>query len=89
MAQAIIDKLKKSVTTQTQFDFTFHLSNYKSVRIYYSKSYKEYVVSLNLGNSKKFIINKSMWKIFKIFYPLIDRKLNNGEEQLVNSRRSI
>ena len=80
MAQAMIDKLKKNVSTQTQFDFTFNLTNYKTVRIYYSKSYKEYVVSLNLGNSKKFIITKSMWKIFKIYYPLIEKILENGKE---------
>lgn len=82
MAQAMIDKFKKikSVSTQTksELDFTFFLSNYKSVRIYYSKSYKDYVVSLNLGNSKKFIITKSMWKTFNIYYPLIDRVLRNG-----------
>ena len=77
---AMIDKLKKNVSTQTQFDFTFNLTNYKTVRIYYSKSYKEYVVSLNLGNSKKFIITKSMWKIFKIYYPLIEKILENGKE---------
>ena len=76
----MIDKLKKNVSTQTQFDFTFNLTNYKTVRIYYSKSYKEYVVSLNLGNSKKFIITKSMWKIFKIYYPLIEKILENGKE---------
>ena len=75
MAQAMIDKLKKS----SKFDFTFNLSNYKSVRIYYSKSYKDYVVSFNLGNSKKFIVTKSMWKTFKIFYPLINKFLQNGD----------
>lgn len=81
MAQAMIDqfKKKKSVSTQTQLDFTFFLSNYKSVRIYFSKSYKDNVVSLNLGNSKKFIITKSMWKTFNIYYPLIDKVLRNGE----------
>ena len=80
----MIDKLKKSVSTQTELDFTFFLSDYKSVRLYYSKSYKDYVVSLNLGNSKKFIITKSMWKTFKIYYPLIDKVLQNGDEQLVH-----
>lgn len=80
MAQAMIDKFKKSASTQTEFDFTFFLSNYKSVRIYYSKSYKDYVVSFNLGNSKKFIVTKSMWKILKIYYPLINKYLQNGAE---------
>jgi hypothetical protein len=82
MAQIMIEreKLKKSVSTQTQIDFTFHLSNYKSVRIYFSKSYKDYVLSLNLGNSKKFIITKFMWTIFKIYYPFIDQILQNGKK---------
>jgi hypothetical protein len=84
MAQIMIDrqKFKKSVSTQTgsQIDFTFHLSNYKSVRIYFSKSYKDYVLSLNLGNSKKFIITKYMWTIFKIYYPFIDQVLQNGKK---------
>ena len=80
MAQAMIDKLKKSTSTQTEFDFTFFLSNYKSVRIYFSKSYKDYVVSFNLGNSKKFIVTKSMWKILRIYYPLINKYLLNGPE---------
>lgn len=80
MAQAMIDKLKKSASTQTEFDFTFFLSNYKSVRIYFSKSYKDYVVSFNLGISKKFIVTKSMWKILRIYYPLINKYLQNGPE---------
>ena len=86
----MIDKLKKkSVSTQTQLDFTFYLSDYKSVRLYYSKSYKDYVLSLALGNSKKFIITKSMWKIFKIYYPLIDKVLQNGDEQMANRSGSF
>ena len=80
MVQAMIDKLKKSASTQTEFDFTFFLSNYKIVRIYFSKSYKDYVVSFNLGNSKKFIVTKSMWKILRIYYPLINKYLQNGPE---------
>jgi hypothetical protein len=83
MAQAMIDKFKitKTASTQTdKIDFTFHLSNYKSVRIYYSKSYKDFVLSLNLGNSKKYIITKFMWKIFKIYYPFIDKVLQNGQQ---------
>ena len=86
----MIDKLKKkSVSTQTQLDFTFYLSDYKSVRLYYSKSYKDYVLSLALGNSKKIIITKSMWKIFKIYYPLIDKVLQNGDEQMANRSGSF
>ena len=84
MAQAMIDlrtKLKKNVSTQTQesIDFFFKFTNYKSARIYHSKSYKDYVLSLNLGHSKKFIITKSMWKKFNIYYPFIDSVLNHGK----------
>ena len=82
MAQAYVDKYKlqkKNISTQTSdgIDFTFFLSNYKSVRLYKSKSYKGYVLSLNLGNSKKFIITKQMWKTFKIYFPHIDKILSN------------
>lgn len=79
----MIDKIKltKTVSTQTgdKIDFTFNLTNYKTVRIYYSKSYKDYVVSLNLGKSKKFIITKSMWIIFNLYYQFIDKILRNGQ----------
>lgn len=83
MAQAMIDNLKykKKLSSKSEhlktFDFTFNFTNYKSVRIYYSKSYRDFVLSLNLGNSKKFIITKSMWKIFKIYFSLIDKLLSN------------
>ena len=83
MAQAMIDlKLKKrNISTQTSdsFDFTFNLTNTKSVRIFKSKSYKDFVLCLNLGCSKKFIITKAMWKIFCIYLPLINNVLVNKE----------
>lgn len=81
MAQAMIEKykIKRHISTQTgdMFDFTFHLSKTKSVRLYKSKSYKDYVLCLNLGTSKKFIFTKVMWKTFLIYLPLINSTLNN------------
>ena len=59
MAQAMIEiRLKKKDTsTQTgdNFDFTFLLSKTKTVRLYKSRSYKDYVLSLSLNRSKKLI----------------------------------
>ncbi|CAF1038151.1 unnamed protein product [Brachionus calyciflorus] len=77
MAQAMIEMRSKKKTTSTQtgdnLDFTFLLSKTKTVRMYKSRSYKDYVLSLSLNRSKKLIITKSMWKIFKIYVPLIDK----------------
>lgn len=74
-------KTKRNISTQTKdsFDFTFKLSDTKTVRIYKSKSYKDFVLCLNLGSSKKFIISKAMWKIFCIYFPLINNILVNKE----------
>ena len=83
MAQAMIDIKNKMRNNSTQtgdsFDFTFFLSNTKSIRLYKSKSYKDFVLCLNLGKSKKFIITKEMWKIFKIYIPLINNTLSNKD----------
>jgi len=79
MAQAMIEMRFKKKTTSTQtgdnFDFTFLLSKTKTARLYKSRSYKDYVLSLSLNKSKKLIITKSMWKIFKIYLPLIEKLL--------------
>ena len=64
MAQAAIDRLKrekpllKNASTDTNDkNISISISNSKSVQVYYSKSYKEYIVSFNVG-SKKFIFTK-------------------------------
>ncbi|CAF1114241.1 unnamed protein product [Brachionus calyciflorus] len=78
MAQAMIEmRFKKNTSTQTadNFDYTFLLSKTKTVRLYKSRSYKDYVLSLSLNKSKKLIVTKSMWNIFKIYIPLIDKLL--------------
>lgn len=68
--------VKKSVSTQTghreSMEFQISLSENKRARIFYSKSYKEYVLSFNYTNCKKFIVSKSMWKIFRIHFNRID-----------------
>ena len=39
---------------------------------------KLYIV-FNLSSSKKFIITRQMWKIFKTYLPLIEKVLTNGK----------
>ena len=64
----------KNATVQTehsQQDFVVHLTNKKSIRVYYSNAYKEIVISFNFG-TKSFIFTKLMWFIFKKHLPFID-----------------
>ena len=78
MAQAMLDAKKKNFTrtiasqTGEDTEFCIQLSNSKSVQLYYSKSYKKYVVSFNFGNYKKYIITKQMWLVLRKFIPQID-----------------
>lgn len=78
MAQAMLDAKKKNYTrtiasqTGEDTEFCIQLSKSKSVQLYYSKSYKKYVVSFNFGNYKKYIITKQMWLVLRKFIPQID-----------------
>jgi hypothetical protein len=57
MAQATIDRFKrekhllKNASTDTNDkNISISISYSKSVQVYYSKSYKEYIVSFNIGS---------------------------------------
>ena len=82
MAQAMIDlkriKEKRSISTQTGIssEFCISLTRSKIARLYYSESYKDYVLCFSFSNSKKFIISKSMWKILRSHINQIDNELN-------------
>ena len=82
MAQAMIEKLKKlqsrDVATQTGnfLDFYVNLSKTKHFKLYYSESYKDMVLALNINNSKSFIITRQMWKIFREHINQIDKTLS-------------
>ena len=76
MAQAQIDFFKKQLEktnnnkiTQTEIDYSIQLNETKHARIYYSKAYKDYVLSFN-------IITRDMWKIFKLNIIQFDSILN-------------
>jgi hypothetical protein len=76
MAQALVDKLKYLKTTSTQTsdkELEIQLSHTKIVKVYYSKAFKEYVVSFNLGNSKKFVISRSKWFFLRKYLETIDK----------------
>ena len=80
MAQAQIDRIKflKNVAVQkdNNNEMTINLSKSKKFRMYYSKSYKDYVITFNFTNCRKFLISRSMWKIFRKYINIIDGELN-------------
>ena len=76
MAQAMINNRKKyqDIGTQTG-DFNercITISDTKQIRLYYSKSYKDYIVSFDLNKSKKFILSKKKWLLFRQHIEEID-----------------
>lgn len=79
MAQAMLDRLKvkKDIATQTGdlHEFQINLSENKNIRVYYSKTYKSHILSLNFGNCKKYIITKPMWKKLRVHLDRINNIL--------------
>ena len=82
MAQAQVNFLKKkiyrdaSTDTSDQKSISITLSHSKSVKVYYSKAFKEFVVSFELG-SKKFVFSKKKWLYFRNFLEQIDEIIIN------------
>ena len=68
----------RHIATQTGSDdeFFFHLNRKKTARVYYSTVYKYIVLSLNLGSSKSFIIDKSSWIAIKNNIEEINKRFN-------------
>ena len=73
MAQKMIDLKKKQlcrqVETQTENllspDFRIQLTKNKYMKLYKSKCYNDFILTLNVNESKKIVITKSMWKIIR------------------------
>ena len=82
MARAQVDFLKKkiykdaSTDTNDKKSISITLSHSKSVKVYYSKAFKEFVVSFELG-SKKFVFSKKKWLYFRNFLEQIDEIIIN------------
>ena len=76
MSQKEVNLRINSISTQTEeidHDLTVELEPTKTITLRKSKFYKDYVVSFNLGASKKFIINKQGWLLFRNHIKEIDR----------------
>jgi len=75
-----IQKLNtKSTQTNDDHEICITLSDTKKIHLYKSKSYKSYVLSFDLGSSKKFIINKEKWMLFRKHIEEIDEIMTNNE----------
>ena len=78
MAQKMVDERKRYMESLKSLHIKEELSNTKCYELYYSKSYKDHVLSFNScikstkNEYKKFIITKSMWKKIKKNFLLID-----------------
>ena len=66
----------KSTQTGESVEFMVFLDRTKTMRLYYSESYKDFVLCLHFSNNKKYIINKRMWKKFRLYIPHIEHVLN-------------
>jgi hypothetical protein len=78
-AQIIQHRLNSLVSKATQtgdiVEFCIQLNKNKRARLYYSESYKDYVLAFNINQSKSFILTRSMWKKFKKHLKNIDNEL--------------
>ena len=81
MAQAMLNlraKINASTQTGDSIEFFVYLSKTKTLHLYWSESYKDYVVCLNFSNCKKYIITRLMWKKFRNYINQIDHVLNTN-----------
>ena len=77
MTQRQVDIYKQQLFSNvSDKNLSIIFSQSKKIEVYYSKSYKEFVLSFNLG-SKKFIIDKKKWIYFRLFLNKIDETLVN------------
>ncbi len=69
----------KAVSTQTENteEFCVFIGSNKTFRVYFSKTYNEFVLSFNFGNSKKYILTSEMWIKFREYIHTIDKILTN------------
>ena len=75
MAQAMLRRRStKEIAVQTGdlYEFFGFFSKTKTIRLYWSAKFREYIVSLHFSNNKKYIIRKNEWKRLKKFFTDID-----------------
>lgn len=83
MAQKMIEIKRKEdlreigIQTEDKIELDCHiqLTKNKYIKLYKSKCFNEYILSLNINKSKKIVVTKSMWKIIKANIKQIDGAL--------------
>ena len=85
MAQAQITQMLQKLTmiskasqTGERHELFVQLDKTKSMHIYYSQPYKDYVICLNFSNCKRYIITRSMWFLFRNHFDYINNVFNSG-----------
>ena len=76
--QTISQTNSVGVQTGLNDELSITLSHSKKIHLYYSKSYRDFVLSFNLGKSKKFIITKKKWMLFRKFINQIDETMTKN-----------
>lgn len=80
-AQIVQEKMKNQISKATQtgdlIEFMVQLNKNKKARLYWSESYRDYVLAFNINKTKSFIIDRRMWKKFRKNLQSIENELGN------------
>ena len=71
------DKIHKGVQTGDPNELYVQLDKTKSMHMYYSQPYKDYVICLNFSNCKRYIITRSVWHNFKQHFDHINNAFDS------------
>lgn len=78
-AQIIQNKINNQISKSTQtgdlIEFSVQLNQNKKAHLYWSQSYRDYVLAFNINSSKSFILTRCMWKKFKKYFDRFDAEL--------------
>ena len=76
MTQRQVDIYKERFFNKANKNLCIMFTKSKRIDLYYSKCYKQFVISFSLG-SKKFVIDKIKWLFFRLFLKQIDETIIN------------
>ena len=82
-------KLKNVKIQNNENIFILNISHSKSISVFYSKPYKENVISFNLGISKKFILSRNKWFFFREYKDYIDNLILNQNDLVIKKTGTI
>ena len=77
MLTSLIPKEMKTIATQTGdlIEFFGHMSKTKTIHMYYSPRFEDYIICLSFSNNKKYIIKRDEWRKLRKYIPHIDHVL--------------